>query len=1064
MTPASPYRLIRTPPPAPAAPSLDAAQQRVVDHASGPLLVLAGPGTGKTTTLVEAVIDRVERRGLAPEQVLVLTFSRKAADELRERITTRLGRTITEPSAYTFHSWCYALVRAWQPDPLRPPVRLLSGAERDVRIRDLLAGNAAGLGKTQWPDDLAAALTTRGMAREVADLLDRARERGVDGAVLAALGKETGRDAWVGAGTFFDEYLDVLDDQNALDYAELVRRAIALLERPEVLAELRQRYHAVFVDEYQDTDPAQERLLALLAGQGRDLVVVGDPDQSIYSFRGADVTGLLQFPDRFRTTSGAPAPVVTLDVSRRSGPALLEVSRRIAERIPTPLLPADARRRHRALRAATSAETAAAGEAGIHLYPTVADEVTAIADLLRRAHLEDNLPWSHMAVLVRSGVRSIGVLRRAFAASSVPVAVAADEVPVARDPAVAPLLAALRAAASADTLTPDTARLLLSSPLGGALPSGLRLLGRRLRHAARDAGEAFPPPSSMLVRDAVADPTLLLAVPDDWAAEPVRRVAALIAAAREVLSAGGSAEEALWAVWESSRWGRRLAARALAGGQEGQAADRDLDAVLAVFAAVARLEERQPRTGVTALLAELESQEIPGRPMEEHSARSDAVRLLTAHRAKGLEWDLVVVCGVQDGVWPDLRRRGSLLESDLVDSDGVREPASAATLLADERRLFYVALTRARRRLVVTAVQSIDEAADRPSRFLDELGVEPVVESPGAALLSPSSLVARMRRALDDETMADDVRAAAAAQLAALARVSDAEGNALVPAANPASWWGLRETTPGARPVRDPEQPLELSGSALRSYVECPLRWFFERGVYAKGQSSAAQGYGIVVHALVQLVSDGILPADPDVLLAQLDTVWSSLAFEAAWERDRERDDAHGTLRRFLTWQAGDNRAVAGSEVPFVIELGDVRLRGRADRLEVDADGGVHVVDFKTGKNPLPKDALPQDAQLGVYQLAAREGGFAAVLGDGPPALGGAELVWLRQERKGGLPNVQQQDALPDERPTWADDLVLLTGKSVRAEHFPARPEDSICRRCDFRSCCPAQDGRQVVE
>src|SRR3954453_17403260 len=198
----SSYRLVRPAiEPAPA-PRLDPSQQAVVDHPGGPLLVLAGPGTGKTTTLVEAVVARVER-GASPDQILVLTFSRKAADELRERIATRLGRTVAEPAAYTFHSWCFAVMRA-HAEPGRLP-RLLSQPERDVRIRELLAGHAEGAGTVTWPAGLRPALLTRGFAREVAALFDRARERGLDGAALRKLGEECERSAWVAAGTFLDE-------------------------------------------------------------------------------------------------------------------------------------------------------------------------------------------------------------------------------------------------------------------------------------------------------------------------------------------------------------------------------------------------------------------------------------------------------------------------------------------------------------------------------------------------------------------------------------------------------------------------------------------------------------------------------------------------------------------------------------------------------------------------------------------------------------------------------------------------------------------------------------------
>src|SRR4051794_7112174 len=484
------YRLVRPPVEPPVAPALDEAQQAVVSHAAGPLLVLAGPGTGKTTTLVEAVVARVDE-GAAPDDVLVLTFGRKAADELRERIATRLGRTVVEPAAYTFHGFCHAIVRSYAPLPSGQPHRLLSGAEREVRIRELLRGNAAGEGQTRWPRDLAPALTLRGFAREVADLLDRARERGLDGPMLTRLGADHGNPAWVAAGQFLEEYLTVLDAREELDYAGLVAQATELLSGPA--AALCSRFAAVYVDEYQDTDPSQERLLRRLAGDGRLLVAVGDPDQSIYGFRGAELANITDFGARFPRRDGAPAPVVSLQVCRRMGPELLEVSRERARRIPLGSLTRE-RKKHRGLRAQGPPASAVPQ---IRLFPTVADEVVAIADLLRRAHLVDGLAWDQMAVLVRSGVRSIPVLRRALVASGVPVAVASDEVPLARDPAVAPLLGALEVAASRNwaALTPDLARVLLLSPLGGATPSVLRALGRRLRALQRASGEP-PTPSA----------------------------------------------------------------------------------------------------------------------------------------------------------------------------------------------------------------------------------------------------------------------------------------------------------------------------------------------------------------------------------------------------------------------------------------------------------------------------------------------------------------------------------------------------------------------------------------
>ena len=1054
------YRLLRTPPPPLVAPPLDDVQRRVVEHPGGPLLVLAGPGTGKTTTLVEAVVARVEA-GVAPDRVLVLTFSRKAAEELRGRITARLGRTVTAPAAATFHAWCAALVRRYVPDA----PRLLSEPEREVRIADLLLGNAEGLG-TRWPDSVRPALRVRGLAREVADLLDRARERGITGGRdLARAGRAARRPEWVAAGAFLEEYLDVLDARGEIDYAGLVSLTGALLTRRDVLEEVRSRYAAVFVDEYQDTDPSQERLLRLVAGDGRDLVVVGDPDQSIYAFRGADVSAILSFPERFKTVDGRPAPMLALGVSRRFSPVVHAPARALAERLPLPALPVDQRAAHRSVRA----EGPPGSPPEVRLYPTVADEVQAVADLLRRAHLLDGVPWRSMAVLVRSGVRSIPVLRRVFAMSGVPVSVAADEGPVARDPAVAPLLLALRLADGRGGLSAEEAELLLLSPLGRALPSGLRHLGRRLRDLDRLAGNPYPLPSADLIRDALLDRRDLSTVAE-WAAAPVRRVAAAVDAAAAVLGAGGTPEDALWALWDTSGWGRRLEAEALGTGASARQADRDLDAVLALFQAAARLEERRPRGGVTALLDELENQQIPAAPTEEREAADDAVRLLTAHRSKGLEWDVVVVSGVQEGVWPDLRQRSTLLGADVVDVGEPRPAPTSVQLLQEERRLLYVALTRARRRLVVTAVESLDEGGERPSRFLDELGIEPLRGSaPGPArevpdgTLSIGSLVARLRRAATDPAASPGLRDAAARRLAHLAAARAPNGAPLVPAADPDTWWGLRDTTPGTGPLRDPEQPVLLSASAVTSHQRCPLRWFLEREVGATTGSDAARGFGVVLHAVVRLVSDGVLAPDVDALLARLDAVWPSMGFEAPWHGAHERREAESALRRFLVWHTSRARGVAGSERAFRVQVGDVVLSGSADRIEIDAEGAVHVVDFKTGKTPPSNTEAAMNPQLGVYQLAARMGAFDDVLPPGTP-LGGAELVWLRKERRGGIPQVQLQDALQEGQDTWVHDLLGQVEASIRDERFPARPQDG-CDACPVRGCCPAHPaGGQVVE
>ena len=303
------YRLVRTPRPETTPPTLDAAQRQVVEHAGGPLLVLAGPGTGKTTTLVETVAARVAA-GVPVEQLLMLTFSRRAAGEMRDRVAARLQQTTREPVARTLHSYAFGVLRMAAARRRDPTPRLLAAAEQDVVIRELLAEGDP----ERWPVQLRPALRTLGFATELRDLVMRAVERGLDGPSLSELGQRRGRADWVAAGEFLTEYqgVTVLRDPGGFDPAELIQGAIAVLyDEPDLLAAERERRRRIFVDEYQDTDPAQAELLALLADGADELVLVGDPDQSIYAFRGADEGAIRDVDDRFG--HGAPVPVVAPD-------------------------------------------------------------------------------------------------------------------------------------------------------------------------------------------------------------------------------------------------------------------------------------------------------------------------------------------------------------------------------------------------------------------------------------------------------------------------------------------------------------------------------------------------------------------------------------------------------------------------------------------------------------------------------------------------------------------------------------------------------------------------------
>ncbi len=1074
------YRLVHPPAGRTAAPALDSFQQSVVDHEAGPLLVLAGPGTGKTTTLVEAIVDRIERRGVAPDSVLALTFSRKAAEQLRDRVTARIGRTMSTALSSTFHSFAYGLIRAHGPKGLYDePLRLLSAPEQDVELQHLLTHEPESI---RWPG-FNRAVGTRGFAREVQAVLARAREKSMEPEDLVELGRAEGQPAWTSAGLFMEQYLNILDSKSAIDYPELVHRAVALAETPEVRERLRRQYSWVFVDEYQDTDPSQVRLLQALAGDGRNLVVVGDPDQSIYGFRGAEVRGILDFPEQFRTRGGRRAETVALRVTRRFGPVLLEASRSVAGAIPTKgAIDAEL---FRAFRNPEPTRTPfGPGRVEVRTFDTARAETEHVADLLRRAHLEDGVPWSQMAVLVRSGRTSIPSLRRSLAAAGVPVEVASDDTPLVDEPAVRALLDALRAVLNLDNEDrshPDhitTARVesLLGSPLASLDATEVRALARLLRareKAAATAEDRPPRPSPDLLREALLDPEVL----EGLSGRPVgklSRVGKLLRRARAELDDGATAEEVLWTLWSGTRWPDRLRAMVDEGGGAARMAHRDLDALCALFEVAARTEEQRGHTSVANFFDTITAQRIPADTLAEEGVRGDAVRLLTAHRSKGLEWRFVVVAQVQEGAWPDLRRRTSLLQADRIGADGILPPTTTATLLAEERRLFYVACTRASERLLVTAVESPEEDGDQPSRFLEELAVERVtVKGRPARPLSLAGLVAELRRTASDPDATPALRSAAARRLARLA-VATAGSRPLAPQADPAHWWGTRGRSLADQPLRRADEPVTLSASALEGILACPAKWFLEREAGGARPSTAAQGFGLVVHALADRIGKGEL-ADTDDLMSYVDRVWGQLTFRTPWSRSREREEVQAALARFVAWHSRPGaRTVVATEqhLSAEVKLPDgqrVRLNGYADRLELDEAGRVVVIDLKTSKYPPADKDLPGNAQLGLYQYAVANGAVDELLAEHPerPAgevePGGAELIQLRREVKGGAKVQSQAPQEPDEDGHLPVEKQLMEAvRVVRGEEFPARA-GGHCDHCSFHAICPVKGAGTVL-
>ncbi|MCW2757501.1 MAG: uvrD 2, partial [Nocardioidaceae bacterium] len=631
-----------------------------------------------------------------------------------------------------------------------------------------------------------------------------------------------------------------------------------------------------------------------------------------------------------------------------------------------------------------------------------------------------------------------------------------------------------------DYLTAARAETLLLSQLGDLDAGEVRRLARalRVRDKALAAEEDRPATRSReLLRRVVVEPGFLdgVAGPESVAAGALH---ALLHTARAAYDAGSTAEELLWLLWSGTGWPERLRRSTENAGPAARRAHRDLDGICALFETAAHQEESRTHSGVRNFLESLRAQEFPADTLAERGIVGDAVRLLTAHRAKGLEWRLVVVAHVQQDGWPDLRRRTTLLQADRIGVDGVSPPVSTREQLQEERRLFYVACTRARQRLVVTAVASSDDDGEQPSGLVHDLGV-PVEHRFGrpARALSLAALVAELRRTAAHPDTPEPLREAAARRLALLAREEHA-GRRLVPQADPASWWGTRAASASTEPIRPADRPVPLSASALDALMTCPTRWFLEREAGGVTREHQAANLGQIAHALADRVAKGeIGQADGadealDELMVHVDAVWHRLEFRTAWSGTREHDRIRRALARFLAWHRGNPRQLLSTEQEFrtVVDLDDgehVELSGYADRLELDHDGRVVVVDLKSGRSAPSTSSVRTHRQLGLYQYVVDHGGVdrlvEPVTGT-PGESGGAELVQIGIADESPAAMVQPQPVQTDEsaeRLVLRDELGRAAGH-LRRETFPA-VVGQHCRDCRFVALCPVKGAGAVV-
>lgn len=1076
---------LRLVPPAAAglpAPQLSPDQRSAVERpaGSGPLLVLGAPGTGKSTVLVETAVERIERGGLDPAGVLLLAPSRLAAAALRDALSARLERTISAAPARTWASYAFDVIRRAKAEGLLPHVtrapKLLSGAEQDVIIKELLAGHGQnGVPQLPWPESLSLALGTRGFRQEIRQLFDRVIELGLAPADLEDLGHRYDRQDWVAAAALYAEYRDVLDLRmpESFDPAGIITTATDILvSEPQFLAAEHERLQLVLADDLQEANGSIHRLLGILA-HGRDAVVTASPDTVVQGFRGArpDLLGEL------RTVLGPDLETAVLGTQHRLAGPVAAAWHRTASRISVVpgLPPARTASGRVPAEAGSSAVSSPAPSAAAHVVDSPMHEQRYVAQRILEEQLLHGRRLEDIAVIVRTGGQ-LARIQRYLISQGIEVRVPVAEKAVRDEAAVRPLLDAFAVVLNPELLTPELAVSLLTSRIGGAGSLDLRRLRQALRREELRAGGGRS--SDALLVEALVDPLSdagLALAGLGWEASSAKRLAAMLRAGRDAAAQpGASAETVLWALWSTSGWSKKWAEAALSGGSTGLRADRDLDAIMALFQTAERYVDQLPGSTPEQFLDYLTSSELPMDTLAARAQQRDAVELLTPASAAGREWPVVIVAGIQEGVWPNLRLRGELLGSgDLVaavefpDTD-YRSTRSPQTLMQgtryDELRSFSTALSRARDVLVCTAVSSEDE---QPSQFLDLVDPLPdgVAVRPRTEVLRPltlRSLVAELRaHAQQAETHPQDA-GEAAQHLGRMLRHP-----VPVPGAHPRQWWGLLPLS-STGPVLPPEAPIPVSPSKVDAVTKSPLSWFVS-AVGGEQATDFARSLGTLVHSIAQEMPD----ATGSEYREELRRRWPSLGMKDSWEGkvDLKRAEAMvGKLAEYVIDMRRADRSLIAVEKDFEASIpvevrGAVRtalLRGQIDRLEQDAAGRAYIVDLKTGKSAPKKADLEAHPQLAAYQEAVRQG----ALEDVPAVPGGAALVQLGTTSKGV--SVQEQPPLGTEDKSALamieEAAALMSADTFDTVHDPARSGYGG-HGCRLPEICPlCTEGKQVTE
>jgi DNA helicase II / ATP-dependent DNA helicase PcrA len=1030
-------------------------QRAAVEHPDGPLLVLGGAGTGKTTVLAERFVHLVGN-GAAPESLLVLSYSPAAADALRERLEDRLPGAYEELAVTTFHGFCARLLHDEALEAgLDPFVTPVSAADRltmllekidelPLRHHDLRGNPSATLGAIvqridRLKDELVSAADYAAWAATLPE--DRAREREFAG--------------------LYDAHERLLEEAGTLDVGDLVLHSFRLLRTStRVRRRLADRHHHVLVDELQDASFAQGLLLRLLA-TGGNITAAADDDQAIHRFRGAATKNVHDFRAEW-----PEATVVRLETSHRSGDAILRAARAVVEPVPD--------------RIEKTLQGEPGGEVAFWACASERAQAQAVAADVERLIAREDVAPEDVCVLVRS-VRGEGqAVAVAFEERAVPYRLTGAAAFFQRAE-VRDLIAWLR--------------MLVDPGDAGAVVRALSRPPVELR--AIDLARV-----TQIARRRKLDMVAALGAALESPQIPPEardRITDFLRLHRAAAGAIDSTRPDLYVHRLVERLGLR---RQLLFAASTEVVERLQN--LAKFAELAAdYVRRSPQATARDFARSIAAVADAGLREEEAAAgeRPHGVHVMSMHAAKGLEFDHVYVLGLMAARMPGPRRRTLEPIPDALIKEAV-PPDTKATHVAQMRRLLHVAMTRARRRLVLAFPERTERGAlQQPSPFAEEAraaaGAE--WEHREEELFGPAETLQSTFRMLRDELLTTVaqvggrlgemrfdtdldvshavVRYLELLKLAALlerTRGTDQEVGDLLPEINARLLQAVtgeqreifetsaldeylldaeRDEKLRARAVAQRNEPslesflprrgegLMLSATDIETYRTCPLKYKFARVFRIPSEPTINQRFGILVHQVLERYHAAESAGLP-TLLNLLDAGWRRGGFGESEEERQFRAKATQALVRYHDRFRDEDAEPVWFERSFQFRIGPHLLRGRVDRVDKLPEGGYELIDYKTGR---PKSAaqLRDDVQLSLYAVGARE-------------------AWQLEAAQQAYYYVLDDAKVPvprsEEDRDWITETVYEVADGILGQGFEPTPSFAACSMCDYRIACPAAE------